>query len=613
MRRWRVRLALLSPTLIALLAIQLAPVSASSGRSDHVLRYRAAFEARLARMASSARGARAPAQPTLNDFTLVGRHDLGAADSTGDVWVHENTAYLGAWANPCSGLGVKVVNVSNPASPMLLGRVAGIPGTSAEDVVVRSVSTASFTGDLLVAGIQRCDFEDPALDDDMFGVDVWDVSNPAAPVHFGHFGITTGGGGVHELDLVQRGPNVYALVATPFSEWFDPVNPNGDFWIVDVTNPASPALVGEWGAAQEGLSPGPFHGIGTFGATFAHSARSSADGTQAFVSYWDLGIVTLDISDVTNPTFVSHTVYPPYSDGDAHSLVPYSVGGRDLLLTNDEDFDTRSPAKIRYARAPAGEGSESPFAAPLWSEPNHRLGRRTVRPVGEGCSAADYRGLNVDGRIAVPKTYLTLFDPPPVREPACRERKQDRVANRLGAAAVVHDVFSQATNPQFFDVTDVPIPVLYTDHATGRGIVRAGRATLVAREPSWGYLRVFDADSGQQVTRFDDLPFVHDLVGALGFWSIHNTEVWSDRAYAAWYSHGIVALDLSPLAAATPGAPVMVGQFVPEPDVPPQSEFLPPGIPIVWGVFIDTASGLVYVSDIVSGLWIVDPTGDAQP
>lgn len=115
---------------------------------------------------------------------------------------------------------------------------------------------------------------------------------------------------------------------------------------------------------------------------FAHSARASADGMQAFVSYRDLGVVTRDISGVTDPTFVSHTVYPPFSDGDAHSLVPYSV-------------------------------------------------------------------------------YLTFLDPPPAPESACRERAQDRLAARLGAAAVVHDVIADVTSPQQLDVTDVRIPVLH--------------------------------------------------------------------------------------------------------------------------------------------------------
>ena len=43
-----------------------------------------------------------------------------------------------------------------------------------------------------------------------------------------------------------------------------------------------------------------------------------------------------------------------------------------------------------------------------------------------------------------------------------------------------------------------------------------------------------------------------------GVWSIHNIEVLGDRAYASWYSHGIVALDMS-----DPTSPQLVGQFVP--------------------------------------------------
>ncbi|MFN2488763.1 MAG: hypothetical protein ABR529_03285 [Actinomycetota bacterium] len=47
-----------------------------------------------------------------------------------------------------------------------------------------------------------------------------------------------------------------------------------------------------------------------------------------------------------------------------------------------------------------------------------------------------------------------------------------------------------------------------------------------------------------------------------------------------------------------PTAPELVGQFV-----PPNSD--------VWGVAIDPETGLVYASDIGSGLWIPNPTGSA--
>ena len=239
-----------------------------------------------------------------DNFELVGHTDLGATDINAEVWVHENFAYVGTWLDPCErdddGRGIKVIDVSDPANPTMTGRLAAIPGTFAQDVVVRAVSTPSFTGDLLATGFQDCADRRPQ-DEAKYGVDLWNVTDPATPVHLAHLPISAGGDvdGVHELDMVQRGQNVYVLATTPFQEFEDAVDPNGDFWIVDVTNPRQPAIAGEWGAGQEGLSPGDSYGQGSFGSMFGHSARASADGKTAYVSYWDLGVVTLDISDPT--------------------------------------------------------------------------------------------------------------------------------------------------------------------------------------------------------------------------------------------------------------------------------------------------------------------------
>jgi hypothetical protein len=111
----------------------------------------------------------------------------------------------------------------------------------------------------------------------------------------------------------------------------------------------------------------------------------------------------------------------------------------------------------------------------------------------------------------------------------------------------------------------------------------------------------------EQVGSFSDLPHVTgEYPAEPGFWSIHNTEVWRDRAYSSWYSHGIVALDLS-----DPTTPVRVGQFVPP--ARGRDIGLPPTVTSVWGVALDRASGLIYASDERSGLWIVKPVGPAAP
>ena len=90
-----------------------------------------------------------------------------------------------------------------------------------------------------------------------------------------------------------------------------------------------------------------------------------------------------------------------------------------------------------------------------------------------------------------------------------------------------------------------------------------------------------------------------------GDYSIHNTEnAGSRRAqmFSSWYTDGIVWWSL-----AHRREPVMKGQFVPPPTEDPTG-FFPP-VPLVWGVYPDRSSNLIFASDINSGLWILRPTG----
>jgi hypothetical protein len=538
-----------------------------------------------------------------HNFKVLGRHALRGPDTNADVWVHGDFAYVGTWQDPCTGRGVKIVDASDVERPRLIGTLAARRGTSAEDMVVRRVSTPFFSGDLLGVGIQRCG-SGAALDSQRFGLELWDVSDPAAPVRLGGFPVARGLGGVRELDLFQRNGRVFALLAYPFSEWFDPAT-RGDFTIVEVTNPRRPVLLAEWGAGENGFSRGPFWGQGSLGTMFGHSARASADGTKAYVSYWDLGVLTFDIRDPASPKLVARTKFEPWDDGDAHSMTPYTAGnGRTFILQNDEDFEPTTPAIIRYGPTGLGVGAEGPGGVPLWLVLGHRVEAGVVRARRQGCRPSNYPARTA-GSIAVVGTPIPFFDPPGTTpEPRCDMAEQEAAAEAAGARAVVHDVVSLNTSPQWFDVGDVDIPVLFTDRETAAGMVEAGRAVLRARRASWGYLRVYDAKTGEQVGQWFNARNVRRLPAPRGSWTIHNTEVLGKRSYSSWYSNGIVALDLTPLDRARPGNPLKVGQFV-----PPTIDGV---VPNMWGVAI-REDGIIFASDERSGLWIVKPIRRAAP
>lgn len=132
------------------------PSKADAGRQnalDHLNeRARAAYG-----LANHAPPSNPPGEPAVAEgFEVVGHNALGARDTNADVWVHGDTAYVGTWAFPCTGRGVKIIDVNDPTAPRVIGSAAARRGTSAEDMVVRSVSTAAFEGDLMIVGIQRC-------------------------------------------------------------------------------------------------------------------------------------------------------------------------------------------------------------------------------------------------------------------------------------------------------------------------------------------------------------------------------------------------------------------------------------------------------------------------
>jgi hypothetical protein len=67
--------------------------------------------------------------------------------------------------------------------------------------------------------------------------------------------------------------------------------------------------------------------------------------------------------------------------------------------------------------------------------------------------------------------------------------------------------------------------------------------------------------------------------------------------FSSWYSEGIVWWTM-----ASNGSSHQLGQFVP----PASDRF---GVPMVWGVYLDSGQDLILASDMGGGLWIVRPKG----
>ncbi len=273
---------------------------------------------------------------------LVGHSDVGGGGFNADVCAHDGFAYLGVWgadAQHCPASGVKVVDVRHPSHPRLVARLANPAGTTAEDVVVRSVRTRAFRGDLAVTGIQRC-----AAGTGVFrGLSFWDVTHPARPRELGRWAPPGDQRGCHEVDLVQRPDGrVLAGCALIFAEL--PSGPGGpapvpEVRLIDVTNPRAPVQAGDWTLGRD-LGLDPTQGVGCFPLAFAHSVRFFDRGRTVYVSYWDAGTIHLDIHNPAAPRFVGRAVItPPDEDGDNHSMT-LAKGGRTEVVRGDQAFSS---------------------------------------------------------------------------------------------------------------------------------------------------------------------------------------------------------------------------------------------------------------------------------
>jgi hypothetical protein len=294
------------------------------------------------------------------NMAVVGQHDLGGRGFNADVWFHDDVAYVGRWGftdwaagskqrfcpDDPDNNGIAVVDVGDPENPDFVSTLEQPEGTSVEDVVVYTAEAGPLMGrDIAAGGIQVCggSRSDTSFDR---GLKLWDVTDPANPAELGFVDTGCCTRGVHEFEIEHRADlgRTFAFATVPASEYEDPNTSSGfrdelsrgDFRLIDVTDPANPFEVSDWGVIHDASGPlGPGQGCDP-DPVFGHGAEPSEDGKEVFLAYWDSGFVALDVTDPANPTLRGETDYEADEEGNGHSSM--FDDDRELLFTADEEF-----------------------------------------------------------------------------------------------------------------------------------------------------------------------------------------------------------------------------------------------------------------------------------
>ena len=487
------------------------------------------------------------ASPELN---IVGHLDLGLpGENITDVWAYGNYAYLGTFDEGACSLdytGVHIVDISDPAAPSKVGFIPAKPGTRNNDVKVAHIETEHFNGEILIASNEGCGspFQPRRQSkggntiSGQNGITIWDVTSPTKPKplkqNFLNFD-------VHNTYIWQQGGNAYVMIV-------DDVNVQ-DVHIADITKPQAPREIAVTGQLDW---PGLNDNIGD-GEVFLHDVWVQENNGKyiAYLSYWDGGLVLLDVTDPANPVFLgdSDYIYPdPLSgedpEGNSHVAVPNAAGTR--VLMGDEDFAAGSLTSFTYdgTSYPAAEGG---FTVPVYTLPGGSFSGPIVWTGGEGCTADAVPSAPSADAVALIQRGTCFF----------QDKAESAFAKGYAGFVVANDA-ARGDGLITMAARDAgpypPIPGVFVGFSTGEIMKAAGEGSLGADVAmtgifdGYGYLRLLDVSDPTNIVELDQ--FATENVFANpplpGDRTMHNVVVDDGTtAYISWYVEGMRVVDFS--------------------------------------------------------------------
>ncbi|HWG90386.1 MAG TPA: hypothetical protein VNZ52_06000 [Candidatus Thermoplasmatota archaeon] len=258
---------------------------------------------------------------------------IGEMDWRGDLLVVQ---VLGRGSMP----GFVLVNVSDPRNPQVVGR-ADLPYSYVVDVKFSPDGTRVFAASQ--AGTSRAPLIPGGLDLSYLnrnGVAVFDIRDPAQPLLEGVMPVEPSGCHMLSVAEVAGGLHVFC-VADTIAIFVVEEDPQGKWTLLPVGqySPQSTAGTDETIESRE-TAPGPLPHDMTF-------QFDPVDGTPLlYVSYWDLGLRVVDVSNPRAPREVGTWAGQGAAryEGNVHGAAPTVVDGKRYVVVGPELLSDNPPA-----------------------------------------------------------------------------------------------------------------------------------------------------------------------------------------------------------------------------------------------------------------------------
>ena len=264
----------------------------------------------------------------IKNMRLISHHDLNGYGNIGEgINLHLTSGgrrilYM---AHESAPKDITSVDVTDLANPKLIAQ------TDLAYSHLRS-NSLSIVDDTMLVAYQSAQPNLPGT-----GVGVYDIGNSEEPRQIG-FWEAQGpqSRGCHCL-WWSEGGYAHLSTGTPDSR---PTNPKDDqfYVMLDVNDPTNPKEAGRWwfpGTQEgDGAPPPARHPQFDSGHSLHNANVYPQQPDRAYCAWKDSGVVTLDISDKSNPKMIANVNFAPPFPGFTHTVVPFF--SRDLLVVTQE-------------------------------------------------------------------------------------------------------------------------------------------------------------------------------------------------------------------------------------------------------------------------------------
>ena len=294
------------------------------------------------------------ARPTIEGLELLSvTLNKRGQEPVAGVQVHGSYAYVGgqstSYYKPRNKTGVRILDISDPATPTLVGRiplrsfekfsksVGDSPPHSHGDAVATRINSAAFQGDIAIVlnGVP----DTFNADDYPLPFGIWDVTDPTDPqflsaLNLGNSYSYDWEGDKPNDDKAVNGQYFYAVYNTGqgTNDHDSQRNEDHHLAIVDLSDPRNPVVVGSWQDKPVRLRGLSLNAAGTRAYVVGTTLRPDVE-TVLYV---------LDIQDPRAPVEIGRYTHP------FHGL-PYAVPNEDdsLVVFADGSGPCRGKAALR--------------------------------------------------------------------------------------------------------------------------------------------------------------------------------------------------------------------------------------------------------------------------